>query len=843
MKGDKIRIHELAKEIGVSSSKVIEFFQKEGLDEISSHMNVVGPYEARIAKEHFGVQEKSEEENKPVARIRRRVRKKSTKKKKDEKEQTEKKEKEDKKTTKKKKEKKEKKKKDKVAKKEKQQKKEKVEEKTETKEEEKETKKEAKKEKKKKEKVAYQEEDEQFEKFEKDREEKGKKKKKKPKPQKEKGWKEDYAWIREQIEGEKKEKLKEKKKELEQKKKEKEQQRKVSWEEIMQNKAPNKPKKKKKKPKDTKNKKEKKERLYLMKGLTYEDFAENLGLSTEKLVELLKKDGIEVEDVQNSIEEDYAKIMADEFGKELVIIQNYGDDIILEQFKKHEDKTKKPRPPVVTVMGHVDHGKTSILDYIRKSKVANSEHGGITQHIGAYSVKAEKGEISFIDTPGHEAFTEMRTRGANITDIVILVVAADDGVMPQTEEAISHAQNAGVPIVIALNKMDLPSANPQKVKQELTKFEIVPEEWGGDHLFVECSAETGEGIDELLDMILLQAEMMELKAIKDAPARGVVVESEKKKGKGVVATVLIRRGTLKVGDSFVVGNSYGRVRFITDDKGKRVKMIEPGKAGEITGLEELPTAGDKLAVIDEEKTARKIAEKRKYYEKRREIKEDREAVSLEDLFAQMEGEKVELTLIVKGDTNGTLEAVENSIDNLSYKEVDINIVHTGVGMVTENDINLAITTNSIVIAFNVRVDSSARKLADQENIEVREYNVIYKLLEDIEKAAAGLLQPEEVEVYIGSAEIRQIIKVPDIGNIAGSYVKDGKIKRNGIAKLVRDGKHIWEGKIDSLKRFKDDVKEVSEGYECGIGLENYNDIKEGDIVEVYQIEERERALE
>jgi len=344
-------------------------------------------------------------------------------------------------------------------------------------------------------------------------------------------------------------------------------------------------------------------------------------------------------------------------------------------------------------------------------------------------------------------------------------------------------------------------------------------------------------------MILLQAEMMDLKSITDAPARGVVIESEKKKGKGVVATVLIREGTLNVGDSFVVGNSYGRVRFITDDKGKRVKRIDPGKAGEITGLEELPTAGDRLAVISDEKQSRKIAEKRKYYEKRREIKEEREAVSLEDLFAQMEGEKVELTLIVKGDTNGTLEAVENSIDNLSYKEVDINIVHTGVGMVTENDINLAITSNSIVIAFNVRVDSSARKLAEQENIEVREYNVIYKLLEDIEKAAAGLLQPEEVEVYVGSAEIRQIIKVPDIGNIAGSYVKDGKIIRNGIAKLVRDGKHIWEGKIDSLKRFKDDVKEVSEGYECGIGLEDYNDIKEGDIIEVYEIEERERALE
>ncbi|HMA69262.1 MAG TPA: translation initiation factor IF-2, partial [Candidatus Mcinerneyibacterium sp.] len=673
---------------------------------------------------------------------------------------------------------------------------------------------------------------------------KKKKKKKGPKPQKEKGWREDYAWVREQIEGKKKEKVEQTTKRKKDVKEEKiPKKRTVSWSEVMEDTSSEKKKsKKKKKKKKKKAKEEKREVLYMMKGLTYEDFAENIGLSTKELVKHLEKEGVEVEDIQNSIEEDYAKILAEDFGKELVFIKKYGEDVIKEEFREYENNEKKARPPVVTVMGHVDHGKTSILDYIRNARVAGSEHGGITQHIGAYSVLTDKGEITFVDTPGHEAFTAMRTRGANITDVVILVVAANDGVMPQTEEAINHAKNAGVPIVVALNKMDLPSANPQKVKQELTKYEIVPEEWGGDHLFVECSAETGDGIKELLDMILLQAEMLDLKSIKDAPARGVVIESQKKKGKGIVASVLVRRGTLKVGDSFVVGNSYGRVRFITNDKGKRVKEIKPGKAGEITGLEEMPLAGDKLSVIKDEKVARKISEKRKYYEKRNKMIEEKENVSLEDLFAKLEGENAELALIVKGDTNGTLEAVKSSIGNIEMEEVDIKIVHSGVGMVTENDINLAITTNAIVVAFNVRIDSNARKIAEKEGIEVRNYNVIYNLLEDIQKAAVGKLEPEKVEVYIGSAEVRQIIKVPDIGNIAGSYVKDGKIIRNGIARLVREGKQIWEGSIDSLKRFKDDVREVKEGYECGIGLEDYNDIKEGDIIETYVIEERERKI-
>src|SRR6056297_984533 len=845
---EKVRVYELAKEIGVSSSKLIEFFQKEDFD-ISSHMNIVGPYGQRKAKEHFGVEgDKDKKSNKPHARLRKkaRVRKKTArdKKKKEKSEEKSEEAAKTKKTEKKEKTAKKTKKKDKSkngAPKEtkKEKKKSKVKEKDEEKpKEEKEEKEEVSKKEEEEKKIRH---DEQIKKLEEDLKKK-KKKKKGPKPQKEKGWREDYARVREQKEGKKKEKVEQTTKRKKDVKKEKiPKKRTVSWSEVMEDTSSEKKKSKKKK-KKKKAKEEKREVLYMMKGLTYEDFAENIGLSTKELVKHLEKEGVEVEDIQNSIEEDYAKILAEDFGKELVFIKKYGEDVIKEEFREYENSEKKAGPPIVTVMGHVDHGKTSILDYIRNARVAGSEHGGITQHIGAYSVLTDKGEITFVDTPGHEAFTAMRTRGANITDVVILVVAANDGVMPQTEEAINHAKNAGVPIVVALNKMDLPSANPQKVKQELTKYEIVPEEWGGDHLFVECSAETGDGIKELLDMILLQAEMLDLKSIKDAPARGVVIESQKKKGKGVVASVLVRKGTLKVGDSFVVGNSYGRVRFITNDKGKRVKEIKPGKAGEITGLEEMPLAGDKLSVIKDEKVARKISEKRKYYEKRNKMIEEKENVSLEDLFAKLEGENAELALIVKGDTNGTLEAVKSSIGNIEMEEVDIKIVHSGVGMVTENDINLAITTNAIVVAFNVRIDSNARKIAEKEGIEVRNYNVIYNLLEDIQKAAVGKLAPEKVEVYIGSAEVRQIIKVPDIGNIAGSYVKDGKIIRNGIARLVRDGKHIWEGKIDSLKRFKDDVKEVSEGYECGIGLEDYNDIKEGDIIETYVIEERERKI-
>src|SRR6056297_1184741 len=807
---EKVRVYELAKEIGVSSSKLIEFFQKEDFD-ISSHMNIVGPYGQRKAKEHFGVEgDKEKKSNKPHTRLRKkaRVRKKTArdKKKKEKSEEkseeaaktkkTEKKEK----TAEKKTKKKDKTKKGAPKETKKDKKESKVKEKGEEKPKEKEEKKESGKKESEEKKLRP---DEQIKKLEEDLKKK-KKKKKGPKPQKEKGWREDYAWVREQIEGKKKEKVEQTTKRKKDVKKEKiPKKRTVSWSEVMEDTSSEKKKSKKKK-KKKKAKEEKREVLYMMKGLTYEDFAENIGLSTKELVKHLEKEGVEVEDIQNSIEEDYAKILAEDFGKELVFIKKYGEDVIKEEFREYENSEKKAGPPIVTVMGHVDHGKTSILDYIRNARVAGSEHGGITQHIGAYSVLTDKGEITFVDTPGHEAFTAMRTRGANITDVVILVVAANDGVMPQTEEAINHAKNAGVPIVVALNKMDLPSANPQKVKQELTKYEIVPEEWGGDHLFVECSAETGDGIKELLDMILLQAEMLDLKSIKDAPARGVVIESQKKKGKGIVASVLVRRGTLKVGDSFVVGNSYGRVRFITNDKGKRVKEIKPGKAGEITGLEEMPLAEDKLSVIKDEKVARKISEKRKYYEKRNKMIEEKENVSLEDLFAKLEGENAELALIVKGDTNGTLEAVKSSIGNIEMEEVDIKIVHSGVGMVTENDINLAITTNAIVVAFNVRIDSNARKIAEKEGIEVRNYNVIYNLLEDIQKAAVGKLEPEKVEVYIGSAEVRQIIKVPDIGNIAGSYVKDG--------------------------------------YECGIGLEDYNDIKEGDIIETYVIEERERKI-
>ena len=512
-------------------------------------------------------------------------------------------------------------------------------------------------------------------------------------------------------------------------------------------------------------------------------------------------------------------------------------DIIIEE---DEAEDLKPRPPIVTVMGHVDHGKTSLLDSIRNTRVTDREAGGITQHIGASEVTVNGKKVVFLDTPGHEAFTEMRSRGAKVTDIAILVVAADDGIMPQTVEAINHSKAAGVPIIIAINKIDKPSANIERVRQELSEKGLLVEEWGGDVIDVPVSAKTGENIDTLLEMVLLVAEMEELKANPDRNAVGTVIESNLDKGRGPVATVIISNGTLKVGDPIVAGSSYGKVRAIINDKGKRIKKAPPSTPVEILGLNEVPNAGDQFVVLASDKAARTIAEKRKEKIRDEQMKASSK-ISLEDLFEKMQhGELKELNIIVKADVQGSVEAVRQSIEKLTNEEVSVRVIHGGVGAITESDIMLASASNAIVIGFNVRPSTGANTLVEREKVDMRTYRIIYEAIEDIEKAMKGMLDPEYVEEELGKAEIRLPFKVPNAGMVAGSYVISGKILRNAKARLVRDGIVVYDGTIDSLRRFKDDVKEVATGYECGIGLTNFNDIKEGDIIEAYVIKEVER---
>ena len=512
-------------------------------------------------------------------------------------------------------------------------------------------------------------------------------------------------------------------------------------------------------------------------------------------------------------------------------------DIIIEE---DEAEDLKPRPPIVTVMGHVDHGKTSLLDSIRNTRVTDREAGGITQHIGASEVTVNGKKVVFLDTPGHEAFTEMRSRGAKVTDIAILVVAADDGIMPQTVEAINHSKAAGVPIIIAINKIDKPSANIERVRQELSEKGLLVEEWGGDVIDVPVSAKTGENIDTLLEMVLLVAEMEELKANPDRNAVGTVIESNLDKGRGPVATVIISNGTLKVGDPIVAGSSYGKVRAMINDKGKRNKKAPPSTPVEILGLNEVPNAGDQFVVLASDKAARTIAEKRKEKIRDEQMKASSK-ISLEDLFEKMQhGELKELNIIVKADVQGSVEAVRQSIEKLTNEEVSVRVIHGGVGAITESDIMLASASNAIVIGFNVRPSTGANTLVEREKVDMRTYRIIYEAIEDIEKAMKGMLDPEYVEEELGKAEIRLPFKVPNAGMVAGSYVISGKILRNAKARLVRDGIVVYDGTIDSLRRFKDDVKEVATGYECGIGLTNFNDIKEGDIIEAYVIKEVER---
>ncbi|GAB6180696.1 translation initiation factor IF-2 [Desulfotomaculum defluvii] len=546
--------------------------------------------------------------------------------------------------------------------------------------------------------------------------------------------------------------------------------------------------------------------------------------------------------INQEVDFDTATLIAGEYGIETELKVAVDKEALVMAEPEENEENLVLRPPVVTIMGHVDHGKTSLLDAIRETNVTAGEAGGITQHIGAYQVERNGKKITFVDTPGHAAFTAMRARGAQITDIAILVVAADDGVMPQTVEAINHAKAANVPIIVAINKIDKPDANPDKVKQELTQHELVVEDWGGDVIAVPVSAKQHTGLDNLLEMILLVAEVHELKANPNRMARGTVVEAELDKGRGPVATVLVQNGTLNVGDTIVVGHVSGRIRAMIDDKGRRVKKALPSTPVEILGLSDVPEAGDILVAVEDEKLARDVAEKRKI-RKREEVLKSSSKISLDDLFKHIqEGQIKELPIIVKADVQGSIEAIAQALEKLTTDEVNVNLIHTGVGAVNENDIMLATASNAIVIGFNVRPDNNARKLAEAEKVDINLYRVIYEVIDDVKKAMSGLLDPEFKEVVLGHVEVRKTFKASKIGTIAGGYVTEGKIVRDANVRVIRDGIVIFEGKLDSLKRFKDDAKEVAQGYECGLTIERFNDIQEGDIVEAYTMETIKREL-
>ena len=565
------------------------------------------------------------------------------------------------------------------------------------------------------------------------------------------------------------------------------------------------------------------------------DLASRLKVTSGEVVKRLMMLGV-MATVNQTVDFDTAAIVADEMGiaatKEVVVTI---EERLFEEVEDNED-TLLPRAPVVCVMGHVDHGKTSILDAIRHTSVTRGEAGGITQHIGAYRVKVNGEDITFLDTPGHEAFTAMRARGAQATDIAILVVAADDGIMPQTVEAINHAKAAGVDIIVAINKMDKPTANPDAVKQELTKYELVPEEWGGDVICVPVSALTGQGIDDLLESVLLVAEVKELKANPARRAKGIVIEAKLDKGRGPVATVLVQNGTLRAGDIVIAGTSVGRVRAMTDDKGRTVKEAKPSVPVEIIGLGEVPSSGDEFNAVEDERMARELADQRRDKAKEEVFKANARA-NLNDLFAQISDGVKELNIIVKADVDGSVEAVRQSLEKLSNDEVKVRVIHGAAGGIREGDVTFAAASNAIIVGFNVRPDKAALDSAERQNVDVRTYRVIYDCINEISDAMKGMLAPEYRENLLGHAEVRQTIHVPNVGTIAGSYIQDGKVVRSAMIRVVRDGVVIFEDKISSLKRFKDDAKEVAQGYECGIGLERFNDIKIGDILEAYIMEE------
>ncbi|WP_330697064.1 translation initiation factor IF-2 [Christensenella hongkongensis] len=565
-------------------------------------------------------------------------------------------------------------------------------------------------------------------------------------------------------------------------------------------------------------------------------FSEKIGKPVSEILKKLLLLGM-MSTINSQIDFDTAQLIADEFGIELEQkIAQTAEDILVEEEPDTEENLKK-RPPIVTIMGHVDHGKTSLLDKIRLAKVTESEAGGITQHIGAYQVELNGEKITFIDTPGHEAFTAMRARGAQVTDIAIIVVAADDGIMPQTIEAINHAKSADVPIIVAINKIDRQNANIQKIMQELTEHNLLPEEWGGETIVVPVSAKTGEGIDKLLEMILLVAEVQELKANPDRLAKGTIVEAQLDKGRGPVATVLVENGTLKTGDTIIAGTAYGRVRAMVNDRGQTVSEALPSQPVEVIGFSEVPVAGDILHAAPADKLSKQVAEERKDKQKAEMLKK-MSKVSLDDLFSQIaEGQIKDLNIVIKADVQGSVEAVRQSLEKLSNDEVRVRAIHCGVGAITETDVMLASAANAIIIGFNVRPDNMASAAADREKVDIRLYRIIYKAIEDITAAMKGMLEPEFEELVIGHAEVRQTFKVSSVGTIAGCYVTDGMIRRNAQARLLRDNVVIYEGELSSLKRFKDDAKEVAQGYECGLSLDRYDDIKEGDVVECFEMHE------
>jgi len=577
-----------------------------------------------------------------------------------------------------------------------------------------------------------------------------------------------------------------------------------------------------------------KKSLKLREGASVKEFAELMGIKFSDVIKKFMELGY-MPTINQPVDPDAALLVAESFGVK-VEFASVDDDVAVEEIR--EDVTKlRPRAPVVTIMGHVDHGKTSLLDAIRETKVTETEAGGITQHIGAYKVNLKGKDIVFLDTPGHEAFTSMRARGAKVTDIVVLVVAADDGVMPQTVEAINHAKAANVPIVVAVNKIDKPEANPGRVRNELSEHGIISEEWGGSNIFVEVSAKKRVGIEHLLEMILLQAEIMELKADPDREARGTVIEAKLDKGRGPVATLLVQGGTLKTGDALLSGVHVGKVRALSDDAGSRIQTAGPSTPVEVIGFSEVPSAGDVFTVVDDEKRARQIALTRLQKQRSAEIAKSKK-LTLDELYTKIkEGQIKELNIIIKGDVQGSVEAIKDALEGITHQEVKVRVIHTSVGGITESDVMLATASNAIIIGFNVRPESKAAQTAEKEGVDIRLYNVIYEAIEDVKKALEGMLEPTLKEKVLGRAEVRQTYQVSRLGTIAGSYVIEGTMSRacDGV-RVLRDNIVIYEGRLGSLKRFKEDVKEVQTGYECGIMVENFNDIKVGDILEDYIIE-------
>jgi translation initiation factor IF-2 len=579
----------------------------------------------------------------------------------------------------------------------------------------------------------------------------------------------------------------------------------------------------------------------LLDMISVADLAQQMSVKSGEVIRELMKLGV-MATINQMIDRDTATLVVEEFGHVVKLLSADALEEKLEETLAQHEGTQEPRAPVVTVMGHVDHGKTSLLDYIRKSQVASGEAGGITQHIGAYHVETDRGMISFLDTPGHAAFTAMRARGAKSTDIVILVVAADDGVMPQTEEAVKHAKAAKVPIIVAINKMDKPGVDPERIKSELAGKDVIPEEWGGDTQFINVSAHTGQGIDDLLDAILLQAEVLELTAARDVPAQGIVIESRLDKGRGPVASLLIQSGTLRKGDIVLAGLQFGRVRAMLDENGKSIEEAGPSIPVEILGLDAAPAAGDLFAVVESEKRARDVADFRQ--EKTRDKKMQRQhAAKLDNMFESMTaGERKSLNVVVKADVRGSLEAIQSALLDIGNDEVQVNIVTGGVGGITETDVNLAVTSSAVVFGFNVRADNAARKLVEQEGVDLRYYNVIYDLIDDVKAALTGMLAPELREDIVGIAEVRDVFRSPKYGLIAGCMVIEGTVYRAKPIRVLRDSVVIYQGELESLRRFKDDASEVRNGVECGIGVKNYTDVKVGDLIEVYEVKEIARSL-